>query len=202
MKEKIYGEKMIRYFLTVKEIDELTYEVVGIRHTSTLDLSDIEFEVSKLQVKEILEYVKNDEYILKIFKKNYNDRNFVYVLENKSEFEIKKAEAQRLIEKHYKMVMNSVALFEMYNVMMINNELGAQGHFITSDNREEKYIDIINSGDENLITLLQEYLEMKDRIDPMWTYYNKLKEFKLKLKDVETSEEVDEMIQYITEFIT
>ncbi len=192
---------MIRYYLTVKEIDEVTYEVVGIRHTSTLDLSDIEFEVSKLQVKEILEYVKNDEYILKIFKKNYNDRNFVYVLENKSELDIKKISAQRLIEKHYRMVMNSVALFEMYNVMMINNELGAQGYFITSDNREEKYIDIINSGDEKLITLLQEYLEARDKIDPMKKYYDTLKDFKMKLKDTDSPEEIDEMVDHITSFM-
>jgi hypothetical protein len=156
--------------------------------------------VSKEQMKELIPLLNDPNVAVKV-KDDYQDNFDWEVVDATENLDILKDLAMTDVQNKFNASMNVVAVFELYNVMMINNELAANGYFITNDNREEKYIDIINSGDENLITLLQTYLEMKDRIDPMWEYYNKVNEFKLTLKDMETIEEVttarDNLISYI-----
>ena len=58
--------------------------------------------------------------------------------------------------KHYEIILDRVGVFELYNCMLINNELAARGYFITPNNKEEVYIDIINSNDENLQLKIKE----------------------------------------------
>lgn len=55
--------------------------------------------------------------------------------------------------------------YTLYEFMIKNNELCSKGYFISDNNREEKYIEIIETGDEKLIELLETYLEAKDKID-------------------------------------
>ena len=46
----------------------------------------------------------------------------------------------------------------------INNELAEFGIFITDDNREEKYLEILETGDEHKIDLLEDLLILKDQL--------------------------------------
>jgi hypothetical protein len=46
----------------------------------------------------------------------------------------------------------------------INNELASRGFFITDSNKEEKYLEILETGDDILIDLLEEFLAIKDKI--------------------------------------
>jgi hypothetical protein len=43
-------------------------------------------------------------------------------------------------------------------------ELAANGYFITDSNKEEKYLEILEAGDEHQIDLLETYLNLKDKI--------------------------------------
>lgn len=71
----------------------------------------------------------------------------------------------------------------LYELMLLNNKFCDKGYFITDDNREQVYIDIISKIDEEnitqddkeLITCLERYLEIKDKLDRnMKAYYSYL----------------------------
>ena len=193
----------MKYYVQYRAFDHELYEMVGITQ-SQKDLDEKAFfSITKKEAMDLLPCIKDEKSYVFVPRTIIDEKQvFSFVTEKKDEFVIKKEEAAKVLNDYYQRVMNSVALFEMYNVMLINNELGANGYFITSTNREEVYIDIINSGDEKLITLLQEYLEAKDKIDPMMTYYNKLKEAKLKLKEAKTVEEIDPIVEDVLNFLS
>lgn len=49
--------------------------------------------------------------------------------------------------------------FNTYNVLL------SKGYVITDENQEEKFIEIINKGDESLLNTLSEYLDIKDTMN-------------------------------------
>jgi hypothetical protein len=56
------------------------------------------------------------------------------------------------------------ALLDFVTFMQLNNAFAAKGIFITEKNKEEKYIEIIETGDENLIQDLEQYIMLLDNI--------------------------------------
>jgi hypothetical protein len=63
----------------------------------------------------------------------------------------------------------------------ITIELASKGYFITDTNREEKYIEILNSGDANLLDLLEKYLSIYDEFKVTRNKFIKYVEFKVQL---------------------
>lgn len=59
----------------------------------------------------------------------------------------------------------SIAGLTMYGFIVLNNDLVNAGYAITNDNREEKYLSILETGDEDLINKLEDYLNYKDEIE-------------------------------------
>jgi hypothetical protein len=55
-------------------------------------------------------------------------------------------------------------LIDFITLMMLNNKFCSKGIFITDDNKEESYIKIIETGDDQLIADLEKYLTLKDEI--------------------------------------
>ncbi len=87
----------------------------------------------------------------------------------------------------------------MYQYININNILCDKGFFIHDNNKEEVYLKILETGDEDLIDRLEEYLNARDVISRSSFLENKYQKYFLKMKEVQTIEDVKE--QY-TEFIT
>lgn len=54
--------------------------------------------------------------------------------------------------------------YTMYEFMVYHDEMQEAGYIITDKNREEKYMEIIETDDNDLIELLEKYLECKDKI--------------------------------------
>lgn len=65
--------------------------------------------------------------------------------------------------------------FEVFQFILLNNELLDKGFVITKDNREEKYLEIINTNDQGNIDLLTRYLESLDSLSPHMFYYEHYK---------------------------
>jgi len=80
--------------------------------------------------------------------------------------------------------------FTLYNFMMMNNELASEGYFITNNNREEKYIEIIETGNERLIETLEMYLEAKDTLDRAASMKVRLDKFR---KEIGRMDAVDDI---------
>lgn len=84
--------------------------------------------------------------------------------------------------------------FDFFEFTMCNNELASRGYFITQNNREEKYIEIINSGDMELIECLETYLNLLDRISIPQYQYKKLLKLEDDLLSARTEEEIDGIV--------
>jgi len=80
--------------------------------------------------------------------------------------------------------------FALYGFMMLNNDLANAGYFITNDNREEKYLTILETGQEDLIAKLEDYLNYKDEIENVAHLERKFSKFKKDLRVATTVEDV------------
>jgi len=82
-----------------------------------------------------------------------------------------------------------------YEYMTIGNILAANGYYITEQNREEKYLEILNSGDGVLIAYLESYLEILDDIKEQQTFVDNFIAIRRELKEAATIEEVRAIYQ-------
>jgi len=69
--------------------------------------------------------------------------------------------------------------------------LASKGYFITDENREEKYLEIINTGDADLIESLEEYLDSYDNISPIASMQKSMKQVEIDINAATSEEEVD-----------
>lgn len=91
--------------------------------------------------------------------------------------------------------------FAMYGFIILNNDLSNAGYFITNENREEKYLEILETGDEKLIAKLEDYLNYKDEIEAIAQLERKFSHFRTSMKAAPTVEAVTELEQkFLTAF--
>lgn len=88
----------------------------------------------------------------------------------------------------------ALSALSFYEFFCLHAELAEDGFFITNKNREEQYLKIVKSRDEEMIKKLERYLELKDEIDSVSLVYRKYKEAaeainNAKIEDVEDIEE-------------
>ena len=85
-------------------------------------------------------------------------------------------------------------IFYVENVL----QLADAGYIITDKNREEKYLEILETGDEYLIDLLEYYLNAKDDMSPIISYRKLYNETKLKLLALEENDpELDNILKKV-----
>ena len=114
------------------------------------------------------------------------------------DFKIKKTkkfeeEKQKmLVQMRNKVAGLSIAtsFFEIYEFIVVTGMLASQGVFITDENRESTYLNIINTGDEGLISALERYLEIKDSMDSLVSQYKNVSDYMKRLQKVESKEEL------------
>jgi hypothetical protein len=89
----------------------------------------------------------------------------------------------------------------LYGFMVLNNDLISAGYTITNTNREEQYLKILETGNEQLIAKLEDYLNYKDDIERVASVERAFAAFKKAMRDCTTAEAVAELEQrYITNF--
>jgi chromatin segregation and condensation protein Rec8/ScpA/Scc1 (kleisin family) len=89
--------------------------------------------------------------------------------------------------------------FALYGFIILNNDLSNAGYFITNDNREEKYLEILETGDEKLIQKLEDYLNYKDEIEAVAQLERKFATFRTEVRAAATPEEIVEIEQRFLE---
>jgi hypothetical protein len=95
------------------------------------------------------------------------------------------------ISQFFDSYINTISNLTFYEFTVLNNTLINAGIVITDENREEKYIEILETEDEDLINNLEKYLICKDEIQRASAAYENYKIFKTKLNDCETVEEIN-----------
>jgi hypothetical protein len=83
-----------------------------------------------------------------------------------------------------------VSAMDLYGFYICYSTLLSRGYNITDENREEKYLDIINSEDEELLQLLEEFIEMKEKLDVATETYFTIKKY---IKDVEETTTIEQL---------
>lgn len=71
-----------------------------------------------------------------------------------------------------------ISLIGFAKFIILNNYMADAGFFITDENREKKYLEIINTNDQILIGRLEEYLEVKDLISQDLYWYEHYSKFR------------------------
>jgi hypothetical protein len=87
-------------------------------------------------------------------------------------------------------VISKISGLTLYGFMVLNNDLASSGFFITNDNREEKYLEILETGDEKLIAKLEDYLNYKDEIENVSFIERMFSKFRTEIKQATTIEDV------------
>jgi hypothetical protein len=82
--------------------------------------------------------------------------------------------------------------FALYGFTVLNNDMINAGFAITNDNREEKYLEILETGDEGLIAKLEDYLNYKDELERVAQLERKFAAFQRDVNHA-NDEEIDEL---------
>ena len=86
--------------------------------------------------------------------------------------------------------LSKISGFALYGFIVLNNDLSNAGYFITNDNREEKYLEILETGDEKLISKLEDYLNYRDELENISHLERKFSAFRSEIKMANSIEEV------------
>lgn len=83
-----------------------------------------------------------------------------------------------------------LSMFDFFNFQILNNKLAAAGYVISDSNREEKYLEIVNTGEQDLISVLEEYLALLDKLSEHNFIY---KQWLLFNSDLQTATSVEQV---------
>lgn len=89
--------------------------------------------------------------------------------------------------------LSKIAGLTLYGFIVLNNDLTTRGYFITDANREEQYLAILETGDEKLVDVLEQYLNYRDEIDRVAQLERRFSAFKKSVMDAASADEVREI---------
>lgn len=102
------------------------------------------------------------------------------------------------IIKERRLFDNELSLLSVLSVAtwsMVNNEFCDKGIFITDENRDEVYLDIVSSGDEVMIDKLSRYLECMDDIKKVDFCRRRFEHFEKEVMNKKSIEELDSFLE-------
>jgi hypothetical protein len=118
----------------------------------------------------------------------------LYITDGGDELQIIKDGICFRARMHVNNEMAMLKAFDFFEFTLCNNKLASHGIFIHDENREEKYIEIINSGNEKLIECLETYLNTWDSVSDVYKNYKDLNDFVSKVQTANTPEDVQELV--------
>lgn len=90
----------------------------------------------------------------------------------------------------YTALLSGLDLYDFYVTTAKLQTLGF--NILDENNKEETYLNIINTGNEDLISDLERFLELKDRFDNILKRYKGTKDYFKEVDECETDEELEE----------
>lgn len=86
--------------------------------------------------------------------------------------------------------------FDILQFWMIAGKLTSNGYNVMNEEgKEEVFLSIINTGNEDLISDLEKFLEVKDIFDNMMRKYRGLKQYIREIDDCDTEEEIEDVVK-------
>lgn len=114
--------------------------------------------------------------------------------------EIKKSEYRMKGRNYVSSRMNVTSFFDFFDFINSNNVLLDRGFVITDKNKTEQYLKIVETGDDELIEALDDYLTARDKIMQQSGYYKTWNEYEKGIEEADSSKEIEdsyrEFVQY------
>jgi hypothetical protein len=107
--------------------------------------------------------------------------------------ELKRANTLHKARTYVSTRLNIVSVFDIFDFMMASNTMASEGHFISSSNRREKYLEIIDTGKIELIDALETYLNSIDKLTVLQGWYRQYREFEKNIYNANTAEDINEL---------
>lgn len=85
--------------------------------------------------------------------------------------------------------------FKLYKYFNHYNALVAKGIFVTDENQEEKYFDVINTGDDDLVIKFSEFIDIKNDMNDEYTIYKDYNTYHRRLYLSKTKQEAKQVYE-------
>ncbi len=95
--------------------------------------------------------------------------------------------------------LRTIPQYNYYRFTVLNNMFASRGFFIHPDNREEEYIKIIETGDEELVNKLEEFLNIMTQLETYREIHNSFIEAMDKLGNTTDEEEMQRIVDDLYE---
>lgn len=92
-------------------------------------------------------------------------------------------------------------LIDFITFIELNNSFSEKGIYITNENREDSYIKIIETGDEELINKLEKYLQIKDSLDVIKNKKEEYTKIITDLKMLDDKNDIESIKKIIEEYL-
>lgn len=100
-----------------------------------------------------------------------------------------------------RLTIDKLSYFDLYEMMMLNTWFASKGFYITEDNKEEKYIEILEyatsveeENSDEIIDKLDKYLSVMNSIQEQKEYYYSYLQFVDSIEEASTKEEVQNLL--------
>jgi len=107
--------------------------------------------------------------------------------------ELKRANTLHKARTYVSTRLNIISVFDIFDFMMASNTLASEGYFISSSNRREKYLEIIDTGKIELIDALESYLNSIDKLTVLQGWYRQFRDFEKNIHNANDVEDIDEL---------
>ena len=113
------------------------------------------------------------------------------IIGDKNDLNIAKDAAISEIQNIYNNRIGAGSNFIFYEFQLLNNILILAGYTLTNDNKEDRYLDILNKGDSTLIDALQKYLETQSKIEELDTLKKQVDDVLIQINDSISIEDIE-----------
>ena len=80
-------------------------------------------------------------------------------------------------------------LVELVKFMLLHDKFASLGIYVTEDNKEDKYIEILEKDDEKLLNDLEEYIEVQEKMTELVRAVDVYDKLIQKIKEVDENDE-------------
>jgi hypothetical protein len=113
------------------------------------------------------------------------------------DLDMKKSSAKAKVHQRISAYTALLSAFDIFEFFTVTGKLHGLGFEIFNDSKkEEVYLSIIETGNEDLISDLERFLEIKDVFDRMMKKHRNVKQYFREIDDCDTEEELNEIVNH------
>jgi hypothetical protein len=118
-----------------------------------------------------------------------------FIIEKPKTLDQKKSAARASVHSRISAYTALLTGFDILEFWLITGKLESMGfNVMDENNKEDIFLSIINTGNEDLITDLERFLEIKDVFDNMMKKYRGLKQYFREINECDSEEELQDVI--------